>query len=84
VIESEIRFLKDSIDKLVEIKTTASERLIARVLFVTHSEEYDEHDLLYEMVSTNTPEAYGMPGDYVLDFDKIVSVTPYVDPGTHS
>ena len=52
--ETEIQCLKDHIGKLVEIETTfGEERLIARIVFVMHSEEYDEHDLQYQMVSTN-------------------------------
>lgn len=74
--ESEIQCLKDTVDKLVEIATTSGERLIARVVFVMHSEKYDEHDVQYQMISTNVPEAYTTVGDYVLDFDKIVSVRP--------
>lgn len=75
--ESEIQCLKDNIDKLVEIETADGERLVARLVFVMHSEEYDEHDVQYQMISTNMPEAYTRSGDYVLDFDKIVSVKPY-------
>jgi hypothetical protein len=77
--ESEIQCLKDNIDKTVEIETVYGERLIAKVLFVTHSEEYDEHDLLYQMVSTNLPGFYVNhkdSGGFVLDFDHIISVRP--------
>jgi hypothetical protein len=47
-----------------------------------HSEEYDEHDLQYQMVSTNRPEFYVLhedAGGFVLDFDKIQSVRPHSD-----
>ena len=72
--ESEIQFLKENIDKLIEIETTDGERLIAKVVSVTHSQEYDEHDVQYEMISTNMPEAYSNGSDYILDFDNIISV----------
>jgi len=87
VTESEIQFLKDSIDKLVEIETTAGERLIAKVLFVIHDEEYDEHELLYQVVSSDRLEFYLQhkeSGGFVLDFDNIISVKPHIDPGTRS
>ncbi len=77
--DAEIQFLKDNIDKLVEIQTKDGECLTAKVLFVTHCEEYDEHDVLYEVVSSNMIDSYvglGTVGGYVLDFDKIVSVKP--------
>ena len=80
--ESEIQFLKDNIDKTVEIETINGERLPAKVLFVTHSEKFDEHELLYEVVSSSTPEFYSRhegSGGFVLDFDKIKSVKPYSD-----
>ena len=80
----EIQLLKDSIDKTVEIETTEGERLIARVLFVTHDEEYDEHDVLYEVVSSNMLDSYAHredSGGYVLDFGKILSVRPHSDLG---
>ena len=80
--EPEIQFLKDNIDKTVEIETVDGERLIARVLFVTHSEEYGEHDVLYEVMSSNMLGSYShlkSAGGYVLDFDKIQSVKPHTD-----
>jgi hypothetical protein len=78
--DSEIQCLKDNVDKLVEIETSQGEKLVAKVLFVSHSDEYDEHDLLYEFVSTSTPEFYAQfenPGGFVLDFDKILTVKPH-------
>jgi hypothetical protein len=80
--ESEIQCLKDNIDKTVEIETINGERLLAKVLFVTHSEEFDEHEVLYEVVSSSTPEFYSQhesSGGFVLDFDKIQSVKPRSD-----
>ena len=77
--DSEIQFLKDNIDKTVEIETNEGERLIAKVLFVTYDEEYDEHELTYQVVSLSMLESYlnlENSGGYVLDFDKIVSVRP--------
>jgi len=82
--ESEIQCLKDSIGRLVEIETTFGERLVARVAFVMHSDEYDEHDVQYQLVSTNKPEAYAKAGDYVLDFDEIVSVKPRFNEAAES
>ncbi len=76
----EIQLLKDNIDKTVEIETVDGERLIARVLFVTHCEEYDEHELLYQVVSSSMLDSYlhlEDSGGYVLDFDEIVSVRPH-------
>jgi hypothetical protein len=84
MIGLEIQLLKDNINKTVEIETIDGERLIARVLFVTYSEEYNEHNVLYEVVSSSTPEFYSRhknPGGFVLDFDKIQSVKPHSDFG---
>jgi hypothetical protein len=80
VIESDIQCLKDNIDKAVEIQTIDGERLIAKVLFVTHDQEYDEHEVLYEVVSSNMIQSYAHlenAGGYVLDFEKILSVKPF-------
>ena len=77
--ESEIQCLRDNIDKTVEIETNSGERLIAKVLFVTCDEEYDEHELTYQVVSSSLLESYSNlenAGGYVLDFDKIMSVRP--------
>jgi len=75
--DSEIQFLKENVDNSVEVETSEGERLIAKVLFVTNNEEYDEHDLIYQVVSSNQLESYSnreIAGGYVLNFDKIVSV----------
>jgi hypothetical protein len=80
VTESEIQCLKDNIDKTVEIQTIDGERLIAKVLFVTHDQEYDEHEVLYEVVSSNMIQSYAHlenVGGHVLDFEKILSVEPF-------
>ena len=80
MIESDIQCLKDNIDKAVEIQTIDGERLIAKVLFVTHDQEYDEHEVLYEVVSSNMIQSYAHlenAGGYVLDFEKILSVKPF-------
>lgn len=77
--EAEILCLKNNINKLVEIHTIDGECLIAKILFVTHNEEYDEHDLLYEVVSSTRMDWYLKhpdSGGFVLDFDRIVSVRP--------
>jgi hypothetical protein len=77
--ESDIQYLKENIDKLVEIRTIDDECLIAKVLVVTHNNEYDEHDLLYEVISSNQIDSYthlDSTGGYVLDFERIASVGP--------
>jgi hypothetical protein len=74
--EADIQCLKDNADKLVEIRTVDGECLIARILFVTQNDEYDEHNVLYEVISSNQFEDYAhlqSAGGYVLDFQKIVS-----------
>jgi hypothetical protein len=79
VTENEVQCLKESIDRTVEIETSDGERLIAKVLFVICDGEYDEHELIYQVVSSNLLESYSNvenAGGYVLDFDKIVSVRP--------
>jgi hypothetical protein len=79
VTESDIQCLKDNIDKNVEIETSEGERLVAKVLFVIYDKEYDEHELIYEAISSNMLESYSRledGGGYVLDFDKIVAVKP--------
>jgi len=80
--EPEIQCLKDNIDKSVEIETVDGERLIAKVLVVIHDQNYDEHEVVYKVVSSNMPEIYSQhknSGGFVLDFDKIQSVKPYSD-----
>jgi hypothetical protein len=77
--DAEVQCLKDCIDKVVEIETIDGEQLVARVISVFSDAEYDEHELFYEMLSTNMPEAYkhlGNAGGYALDFGKIASVRP--------
>jgi hypothetical protein len=75
--EDDIQCLKENVDKLVEIRTTDDECLVAKVLFVTDDEEYDDHEVLYEVISSNTIDSYRLldsNSGYVLDFKKIVSV----------
>jgi hypothetical protein len=77
--ESDIQCLKDNVEKKVEIETSEGEQLIAKVLVVIYDKEYDEHELIYEVVSSNKLESYSHlddAGGYVLDFNKIVSVKP--------
>ncbi|MGP8252372.1 MAG: hypothetical protein ACLQHF_10080 [Terracidiphilus sp.] len=83
--DAEIQLLKDSIDKYVQIQTVDGEYLTAKILFVTHSEEYDEHEVLCEMVSSNMAEFYNRHKDsraFVFDFEKIVSVKPALQTET--
>jgi hypothetical protein len=64
----------------LKIETSEGERLIAKVLFVICDKEYDEHELTYQVVSSNMPEFYSRhanAGGYVLDFGKIVCVKPH-------
>jgi len=78
--EFEIQCLKNNVDKFIEIETSEGEKLVAKVLLVSHDDDYDEHELLYEMVSTNTPEPYARfenSGGFVLDFAHILSVKPH-------
>lgn len=78
--EIEIQCLKDNIDKTVEIETVDGERLVAKVIFVMFDDEYDEHELLYQVVSSNMLDSYKHledAGGYTLDFDKVLSVRPY-------
>jgi hypothetical protein len=79
VTNSEIELLKRSIDKNVEIRTTFGEIMIAKIGFVMHSEEYDEHDVTYQVASSNMMDWYerhGKDHSYVLDFELILSVKP--------
>jgi hypothetical protein len=75
--ETEIQCLKDQIEKLVEIETSDGEILTARVISVFDDENYDEHELFYEVISTNMPyENRESSGGYALAFSKILSVCP--------
>lgn len=77
--EADIQCLQNHTDGLVEIRTIDGECLIAKILFVTHNDEYDEHDVLYELVSSNQADWYahhGSSGAFVLGFDRIASVKP--------
>jgi hypothetical protein len=80
--ESETQCLKDSVDRLVEIETFDGEKLVAKILFAENSNEYNEHNLLYELISTNTPEFYARfenSGGFVMDFGKILTVKPNLE-----
>jgi hypothetical protein len=82
---AEIQFLKDNIDNLVEIRTVGDECLIARILIVIHDDEYDEHEVIYEVASSNQIDQYRnleTSVGYVLDFEEIVSIKP-ADAATH-
>jgi hypothetical protein len=77
--EADIQCLQNHIDGLVEIRTIDDECLIAKILIVTPNDEYDEHDVLYELVSSNQADQHtrlGSAGEFVLDFDKIASLKP--------
>jgi len=77
---SEIDLLKRSVDQNVEIETEGGEKLVAKVLFVVHCADYDEHELLYEVVSSNMGDTYHhreTSGGYLLDFNEIATVRPH-------
>ena len=73
--EDEIQCLTESVDKTVELETSDGERLVAKVLFAICDEECDEHESIYQVVTSSQMECYSNPEcGYVLDFDKIASV----------
>ncbi len=77
--EADIQCLKDNIDKPVEIQTIDGEQLFAKVLAVFCDQAYDEHELFYELISTNMPSLYKrkeVAGGYSLEFEKILSARP--------
>lgn len=77
--ESEIKCLKDNVDKLVEIETIDGELLVVKVVSVFDGPERDEHEVLYEVVSTNMLETYKNienASGYALDFSNILSAKP--------
>jgi len=79
--DSEIQCLKDSIGTVVEIETTNGEVLVARVLFVFHDGECGEHELFYEVVSSNKQyKNLDSAGGYALDFEQILSVKAIPNP----
>jgi hypothetical protein len=81
----EIQCLKDNVDRAVEIETSEGERLIANVKSVIYDKEYDEHELIYQVVSSNTPAFYSQrenSGGFVLGFEKILSVKARSDFGS--
>lgn len=80
--DSEIECLKSNINKAVEIETVEGELLIAKVLFVTHDNDYNEHELLYQVLASSTPEFYERNKNapsLALDFNSILSVKPRPD-----
>jgi hypothetical protein len=80
--ESEIQCLKSSVNKNVEIETAEGELLVAKVLFVTNDDDYDEHELLYQVVASSKPEFYERNKNapsLALDFENILSVKPRPD-----
>jgi len=75
----EIQCLKENVGKTVEIGTSDGELVVAKILAVFLDSDFDEHELFYELISTNMPDAYrhlGGTGGYALDFEKIVLVRP--------
>jgi hypothetical protein len=54
----DIRKLSASVDKKVRIVTTEGETFVAKVLWV----DEEHHDLVYDLISTTTPERYKQLG----------------------
>jgi hypothetical protein len=82
VTEPEIQYLKTNVNKTVEIETDEGELLVAKVLFVTHDDDFDEHELLYQVLASSTPEFYERfknTPSLALDFKNILSVKPRPD-----
>jgi hypothetical protein len=77
VTEGELRLLKSSIDKRVQIETSDGEQVIAKVICVF--DEGSDADIFYELVSTSHPGLYARKkcvGGYSLPLRDIVSVSP--------
>jgi hypothetical protein len=77
VTQTELRLLKASIDKRVQIETLDGERMIAKVISVF--DEGSDADLFYELVSTSHPDLYPRKervGGYSIPLKDIVSVRP--------
>jgi len=77
VTESELRLLKSSIDKRVQIETLDGERMVAKVISVF--DEESDADVFYELVSTSHPDQYrriARVGGYSLPLKDIASVRP--------
>ncbi len=71
--------LKAKVDKAVEIETTDGERLVAKVLCVFHSEEPEEHEISYELLSSNMLDRFRhreTAGGYAIDCSEISTVKP--------
>ena len=80
--DDQVRLLKESVDKHVEIETTFGERLIAKVQIVTDDSELNVHDVMYIVVSSNMIHEYTDPKNlngYLLDFVEIASVKAVQD-----
>ena len=80
--DDQVRLLKESVDKHVEIKTTFGERLIAKIQIVTDDSELNMHDVMYTVVSSNMIHEYTGPENlngYLLDFVEIASVKAVQD-----
>jgi hypothetical protein len=58
--EADLLCLKSSKDRPVEIETVCGERLTAKVLYVF---EDDNAEVLYELISSSTPELYTRHSD---------------------
>jgi hypothetical protein len=84
--QSDIQCLRDNVDKLVEIETIDAELLTAKVISVFDDKDNEEHELFFEIISSNAPDFYARfknSGGFALDFDSILSVRP-LEPETKS
>jgi len=78
VIESEIQCLKENLDHLVDIETADGEFLVAKVLSVFHDEANNEHEVFFEVVSSNMPHKDSESAvGCALDFGNILLVRPH-------
>jgi hypothetical protein len=77
--ENDLRLLKSSVDKVVRIRCSDGELLVAKILFVW--DEYE--DVSYDVISTNRASKYEKypPGAaHSISFQDIESVEPWQEP----
>jgi hypothetical protein len=77
--DSDIQCLKDNIDKLVEIETIDAELLTAKIISVFDDKDSGEHELFFEIITSNAPDFYARfksSSGFALDFESILSVRP--------
>ena len=80
--DAEIQCLKDNVDKLVQIETVDAELILAKVISVFDDKNSDEHELFFEVITSNAPDFYARfknSGGFALDFESILSVSPHAE-----